>query len=55
MITVFEHIPDIFVERYDMAFRTWASEFRKRGHRCAIPFDKLPGEPTLLDEAGRPA
>jgi len=53
MITVFERIPEIFVERYDSQFQTWAREFRRRGPKCAIPFDLMPGEIRLLDAGGR--
>jgi hypothetical protein len=31
MLTVFEKIPDLFVQHYDVSFQTWAREFRKRG------------------------
>lgn len=54
MITVFEKIPALFVEAYDASFQVWAREFQKRGPRCAIPFARPPGEPVLLDQAGRP-
>lgn len=53
MITVFERIPDVFVNHYDSSFQVWAREFRKRGPRCAIPFDRRPGEVPLLDAGGR--
>lgn len=54
MLTVFEKIPDLFVQHYDGSFQVWAREFRKRGARCAIPFDLRPGEVRLLDAGGRP-
>lgn len=53
MITVFERIPDPFVQAYDRQFQTWAREFRKRGPRCAIVFDRPLGQPALLDGEGR--
>ena len=53
MITVFEGIPDIFVERYDAQFEMWGREFRTRGRKCAIVFDRLPGETPSFDAADR--
>lgn len=53
MITVFEKIPDMFVEMYDAQFQTWAREFRNRGRRCAIVFNLEPGKVPLLDAEGR--
>lgn len=53
MITVFEKIPDLFVEMYDFQFQTWAREFRARGPKCAIVFRRRPGEVALLDAEGR--
>jgi hypothetical protein len=52
--TVFEKIPDLFIDHYDSSFQVWAREFQKRGRRCAIPFDRRPGEIGLLDAGGRP-
>ena len=54
MITVFERMPELFVELYDAQFQTWAREFRVRGTRCAIVFNRASGEATLLDGEGRP-
>lgn len=54
MLTVFEKIPDLFVQHYDTSFQVWAREFQKRGPKCAIPFDRAPGVPALLDAEGRP-
>ena len=54
MNTVFERIPEVFVDHYDSSFEVWAREFRKRGPECAIPFDRRPGETVLLDAGGRP-
>lgn len=54
MITVFERIPELFVRHYDMSFQTWAREFRVRGRRCAIPFDRPPGTPKVLGADGLP-
>lgn len=54
MLTVFERVPDVFVEMYDAEFRVWAAEFRRRGVRQAIEFRRRPGVPVLLDGEGRP-
>lgn len=54
MMTVFERIPDLFVQHYDSSFQIWAREFRKRGDRCAIPFDRVPGRPVILGPDGQP-
>lgn len=54
MLTVFERLPELFVQHYDASFQVWAREFRKRGDRCAIPFDRKPGVPAILDSEGRP-
>jgi hypothetical protein len=53
MITIFEKIPDLFVEVYDSQFATWAREFRRRGTRCAIVFHPVPGEAPKFDGEGR--
>lgn len=53
MITVFEKIPDPFVQAYDGQFQTWAREFRTRGTRCCVEFMRRPGAPALLDGEGR--
>lgn len=53
MITVFEKIPDQFVQMYDRQFQAWAAEFKKRGRKCAIVFNRPPGAPPILDEEGR--
>lgn len=53
MITVFEKIPDLFVEVYDPQFQTWAREYRRRGARCAIVFNPVPGVAPALDGEGR--
>lgn len=53
MLTVFERIPDLFVEVYDRQFATWAAEFRRRGNRQALVFKRRPGEAVLLDSEGR--
>lgn len=55
MLTVFEKIPDLFVQHYDSSFQIWAREFRKRGDRCAIPFDRTPGVPVILGPDGQPS
>lgn len=54
MLTVFERIPDLFVQLYDAQFQVWAREFRKRGRRQAIEFRRRPGAAVLLDVEGRP-
>lgn len=54
MITVFEKIPDLFVQHYDSSFQVWAREFRTRGPKCAIPFDRKPGVPVILGPDGKP-
>jgi hypothetical protein len=53
MITVFDGIPDIFVERYDALFRQWGREYRKRGGHVAFGFDLMPDEAPMMDEEGR--
>lgn len=53
MITVFERIPDLFVELYDRQFKIWAAEFKRRGRKCAIVFDCPPGGQPKLDHEGR--
>lgn len=53
MLTVFEKIPDPFVQAYDAQFQTWAREFRTRGVRCCVEFARRPGVPALLDGEGR--
>lgn len=55
MLTVFEKIPDLFVQHYDSSFQVWAREFRKRGPECAIPFDREPGVPVILGPDGQPS
>lgn len=53
MITVFEKIPDLFVQIYDAQFQVWAREFRRRGNKCAVVFRRRPGAAALLDCEGR--
>jgi hypothetical protein len=53
MITVFERIPDLFVQLYDPQFQLWAAEFKKRGKKCAIVFNPPPGAKPTIDEEGR--
>lgn len=53
MITIFEKIPELFIELYDSSFQVWAREFRIRGPRCAIEFIRPPGASALLDPEGR--
>ena len=55
MLTIFERIPDLFVQHYDSSFQVWAREFRRRGHECAIPFDREPGVPVILGPDGKPS
>jgi hypothetical protein len=54
MITVFERIPDFFVQLYDEQFQQWAREFRTRGQYQAIVFEPVPGRIALLDMHGQP-
>lgn len=54
MITVFEKIPDLFIEMYDDQFKTWAHEFQKRGPYAAIVFNRVPGRPVILGADGEP-
>lgn len=49
VITIFDGIPDIFIERYDAQFCQWAVEFRTRGRKVAIVFDVLPGQVPTMD------
>lgn len=54
MLTVFEKIPDLFVELYDDQFRMWSREFQKRGHYAAIVFNRPRGTPLVLGPDGKP-
>lgn len=54
MITVFEKIPDFFVEMYDAQFRQWARELRKRGYYQAIPLYIPPDKPVRYRDDGFP-
>jgi hypothetical protein len=54
MITIFEKIPDLFVELYDAQFQLWSREFRTRGPYAAIVFNLPPGTPMQMDEDGQP-
>lgn len=51
--TDFKKIPPQFIERYKPQFEVWAREFRIRGKRQAILFERRPGAPSLLDAEGR--
>lgn len=53
MTTVFERIPDLFVELYDAQFQSWAREYRRRGNRCAVVFRPVPGVAPAVDAEGR--
>ena len=53
MLTVFDGIPDIFIERYDALFQKWGREFARRGKKVAIVFDRMPDEEAVKDEEGR--
>jgi len=53
MLTVFERIPDLFVQMYDAQFQAWAREFKARGPKQAIRFGRPKGAPVLLDGEGR--
>jgi hypothetical protein len=52
MMTVFEGIPEVFIDRYTWQFEEWAASFRVRGKRCAIVFDVMPGQMPTMDAAG---
>jgi hypothetical protein len=54
MVTVFERIPDLFVELYDEQFRMWAREYQRRGRFAAIVFNPPPGAATILGPDGKP-
>lgn len=47
MLTVFERVPDAFVELYDAQFRAWAGNFQKVGRFAAFRL-KRPVEPSVL-------
>lgn len=46
-VTVFERIPDVFVEAYDAGFRWWAANFGKVGTTAVMKLRK-PLEPSAL-------
>ena len=52
MMTVFDGIPEVFIDRYTWQFEEWAASFRVRGRRCAIVFDVMPGQLPTMDAAG---
>lgn len=54
MLTIFEKIPDLFIELYDAQFQQWAREFRTRGRYAAIVFNRPAGTPIQMDESGQP-
>lgn len=54
MLTVFDRVPELFIELYDAQFAQWAREFRKRGQYAAIVFDLPPGVPAILGPDGDP-
>jgi hypothetical protein len=54
MLTVYERIPEIFVELYDQQFQQWAREFQKRGQYAAIVFNRPRGTPVILGADGEP-
>ncbi len=54
MMTVFERIPDLFVELYDAQFQQWAREFQARGRYAAIVFNRPRGVPAILGADGEP-
>jgi hypothetical protein len=53
VITEFNNIPDIFIDRYDAQFVEWAQQFQVRGKSLAIVFDILPGQQPSFDSEGR--
>jgi hypothetical protein len=54
MMTVFQDLPDLFIEMYDEQFKIWAREFKKRGQYAAIVFNRVPGRPAILGPDGEP-
>lgn len=54
MLTIFEKIPDLFIELYDGQFQQWAREFQARGAFAAIVFNRVPGTPVILGMDGEP-
>lgn len=54
MLTVFENVPDLFVELYNRQFEQWAREFQKRGPYAAIVFNRPRGTPMQMDEHNQP-
>ena len=54
MITIFEKIPDVFVQLYDAQFQLWAREYQTRGPYAAIVFNRPYGTPMQMDEDGQP-
>lgn len=52
VVTAFEKIPDLFVDRYDRAFRHWAANFQKIGERATFKLVK-PLEPVALSTERR--
>lgn len=47
MVTVFERIPDAFVELYDAQFRRWAENFGRVGRVAAFRL-RRPVEPLVM-------
>lgn len=47
MLTVFEKIPDLFVQVYDPLFQQWARNFKRVGKKAVLKFRK-PLEPSAL-------
>ena len=47
MVTVFERIPDSFIELYDVSFQNWAHNFQQVGE-VAIFKLRRPVEPLVL-------
>jgi hypothetical protein len=54
MQTVFEQIPDLFIEAHDAQFQRWAKNFPKIGGRCAIMFHR-PLPPLVVKMDSEPA
>lgn len=54
MITVFERIPDLFLQIYDESLQVWAREFKTRGPKQAVQFLPVPGSIPILGPDGKP-
>lgn len=48
MLTVFEKIPDLFVDLYDLELKAWARSFKTAGPRRGILLKPVPGAPVRM-------